>query len=223
MAWDNLGCAACYGRHRHSVNQPVFAMSSICCPPPLGLLELRAWSFRHHPLLGEVQCVRPAKTGIVPNAEGLGPNHSLAGRLGGVRMDGELPRREDLAVVPRSLRPGGKPTGLRPSQVSTGPPTSGSTARWKATSTAAGSAATSRLSRPDAAQLMSDDLASEAYVYGYPLMADVDEVIRFTLTGMGSVPAAPFNLFSHARTWRPRGHLRHSQQRHLGRRRWPWP
>ena len=50
---------------------------------------------------------------------------------------------------------------------------------------------------------MSDDLAvlaSEAYFYGYPLVADVDEVIRFTRTGMGSVPAAPFNQFSHART-----------------------
>lgn len=50
---------------------------------------------------------------------------------------------------------------------------------------------------------MTDDLvalASEAYFYGYPLVADVDEVIRFTRTGMGSVPAAPFNQFSHART-----------------------
>ncbi len=50
---------------------------------------------------------------------------------------------------------------------------------------------------------MSDDLgalASEAYFYGYPLVADVDEVVRFTRTGMGSVPAAPFNQFSHART-----------------------
>ena len=43
-------------------------------------------------------------------------------------------------------------------------------------------------------------LASEAFFYGYPLVADIDEVIRFTRTGMGSVPAAPFNLFSHART-----------------------
>ena len=43
-------------------------------------------------------------------------------------------------------------------------------------------------------------LASEAYFYGYPLVADVDEVVRFTRTGMGSVPAAPFNQFSHART-----------------------
>ena len=58
---------------------------------------------------------------------------------------------------------------------------------------------------------MSDDLgalASEAYFYGYPLVADVDEVVRFTRTGMGSVPAAPFNQFSHARTLACR-HLRH--------------
>ena len=50
---------------------------------------------------------------------------------------------------------------------------------------------------------MTDDLttlASEAYFYGYPLVADVAEVLRFTRTGMGSVPAAPFNQFSHART-----------------------
>ena len=43
-------------------------------------------------------------------------------------------------------------------------------------------------------------LAGEAYIYGYPLVADLDEVVRFTRTGMGSVPAAPFNQFSHART-----------------------
>lgn len=43
-------------------------------------------------------------------------------------------------------------------------------------------------------------LVGEAYLYGYPLVADVDEVIRFTRSGMGSVPAAPFNEFSHART-----------------------
>ena len=43
-------------------------------------------------------------------------------------------------------------------------------------------------------------LASEAFFYGYPLVADIDEVVRYTRTGMGSVPAAPFNQFSHART-----------------------
>jgi hypothetical protein len=43
-------------------------------------------------------------------------------------------------------------------------------------------------------------LVSDAFFYGYPLVADLDEVVRFTQTGMGSVPAAPFNQFSHART-----------------------
>ena len=43
-------------------------------------------------------------------------------------------------------------------------------------------------------------LVSDAFFYGYPLVADLDEVVRFTKTGMGSVPAAPFNQFSHART-----------------------
>jgi hypothetical protein len=50
---------------------------------------------------------------------------------------------------------------------------------------------------------MTDDLAplaSEAFFYGYPLVADLDEVVRFTRTGMGSVPAAPSSQFSHART-----------------------
>jgi hypothetical protein len=42
-------------------------------------------------------------------------------------------------------------------------------------------------------------LATEAFFYGYPLVADVGEVIRFTQSGMGGVPAAPFNQFSHAR------------------------
>jgi len=37
--------------------------------------------------------------GLMRNTEGPVPARSLAGRLGEVRMDGELPRREDLAVV----------------------------------------------------------------------------------------------------------------------------
>jgi hypothetical protein len=44
------------------------------------------------------------------------------------------------------------------------------------------------------------DLVGQAFVYGYPLVADVSEVVRFTQSGMGSVPAAPLNQFSHART-----------------------
>ena len=38
----------------------------------------------------------------------------------------------------------------------------------------------------------------EAYVYGFPLVFDLEEVERFSKSGMGSVPAAPFNTFAHA-------------------------
>jgi hypothetical protein len=41
-------------------------------------------------------------------------------------------------------------------------------------------------------------LAGEAYVYGFPLVFDLDEVVRFTGVGMGTLAAAPFNAFSHA-------------------------
>jgi hypothetical protein len=41
-------------------------------------------------------------------------------------------------------------------------------------------------------------LAARAYVYGFPLVFDLEEVERFSKTGMGSVPAAPFNTFAHA-------------------------
>ena len=41
-------------------------------------------------------------------------------------------------------------------------------------------------------------LAAEAYVYGFPLVFDLDQVRRFTGSGMGTLPAAPFNAFSHA-------------------------
>lgn len=51
------------------------------------------------------------------------------------------------------------------------------------------------MSDPDLAALV-----GEAFVYGYPLVADVGEIVRFTQVVMGSVPAAPFNQFSHART-----------------------
>ena len=54
--------------------------------------------------------------------------------------------------------------------------------------------------KPDMASEDFTNLVSEAFFYGYPLVADLDEVVRFTKTGMGSVPAAPFNQFSHART-----------------------
>uniref|UniRef100_UPI0036DD1B87 DUF1254 domain-containing protein n=1 Tax=Kitasatospora sp. NPDC058218 TaxID=3346385 RepID=UPI0036DD1B87 len=41
-------------------------------------------------------------------------------------------------------------------------------------------------------------LAADAYVYGYPLVSDLTMVERFTEGGMGTLPAAPFNDFSHA-------------------------
>ena len=41
-------------------------------------------------------------------------------------------------------------------------------------------------------------LAADAYVYGFPLFFDVQEVGSFLREGMGSVAPAPFNSFSHA-------------------------
>jgi hypothetical protein len=41
-------------------------------------------------------------------------------------------------------------------------------------------------------------LAAEAYVYGFPLVFDLQQVSRFTRAGMGSLSPAPFNQFSHA-------------------------
>jgi hypothetical protein len=50
---------------------------------------------------------------------------------------------------------------------------------------------------------MSDDdaikLATEAYLYGFPLVFNLDQVRRFVTTGVGSNPKAPFNQFSHSR------------------------
>ncbi len=40
----------------------------------------------------------------------------------------------------------------------------------------------------------------QAYLYGFPLVFNLDQVTRYTTTGVGSNPAAPFNAFSHART-----------------------
>jgi hypothetical protein len=41
-------------------------------------------------------------------------------------------------------------------------------------------------------------LAAEAYIYGFPLVFDLQEVERFTKRGLGSVGASPFNAFGHA-------------------------
>ncbi|MGD0704042.1 MAG: DUF1254 domain-containing protein [Trebonia sp.] len=48
---------------------------------------------------------------------------------------------------------------------------------------------------------MSDDLAAlaaDAYIYGFPLVYDLQEAGSFTRDGMGSIPPAPFNSFGHA-------------------------
>lgn len=49
---------------------------------------------------------------------------------------------------------------------------------------------------------MTDDeriaLAAEAYVYGFPLLFNLEQVQRFVTSGVGAIQAAPFNAFSHA-------------------------
>lgn len=41
-------------------------------------------------------------------------------------------------------------------------------------------------------------LAVRAYVYGFPLVSDLEQVGRLTTTGIGATPAAAFNTFGHA-------------------------
>jgi hypothetical protein len=41
-------------------------------------------------------------------------------------------------------------------------------------------------------------LAAEAFIYGFPLVFDLEEVDRFVRQGMGSLPAAALNEFAHA-------------------------
>jgi hypothetical protein len=41
-------------------------------------------------------------------------------------------------------------------------------------------------------------LAEEAFIYGFPLIFDLQEVERFTRAGMGALEPAPLNVFSHA-------------------------
>ncbi|MEE1800927.1 MULTISPECIES: DUF1254 domain-containing protein [unclassified Streptomyces] len=40
-------------------------------------------------------------------------------------------------------------------------------------------------------------LAAEAYVYGYPMVFNLDQADRFTHAGLGLVPPAPFNTLAH--------------------------
>jgi len=41
-------------------------------------------------------------------------------------------------------------------------------------------------------------LAAEAFLYGFPLVFDLEEVERFVRQGMGSLPPGAYNEFSHA-------------------------
>jgi hypothetical protein len=41
---------------------------------------------------------------------------------------------------------------------------------------------------------------TQAYLYGFPLVFNLDQVARYVTQGVGGNPAAPFNTFSHART-----------------------
>jgi hypothetical protein len=43
------------------------------------------------------------------------------------------------------------------------------------------------------------ELVTEAYLYGFPLVFNLDQVTRYVSQGVGANPAAPFNTFSHAR------------------------
>ncbi len=43
-----------------------------------------------------------------------------------------------------------------------------------------------------------EDLVAEAFFYGFPLVFNLEQVERFLTTGVGALPAAPFNTFGHA-------------------------
>ncbi|MEV1131364.1 DUF1254 domain-containing protein [Agromyces sp. NPDC049794] len=44
-----------------------------------------------------------------------------------------------------------------------------------------------------------DELAAKAYLFGFPLVFNLDQVERYVTTGVGKNAAAPWNRFSHAR------------------------
>ncbi|WP_158862489.1 DUF1254 domain-containing protein [Leifsonia sp. AG29] len=58
------------------------------------------------------------------------------------------------------------------------------------------------ITQPPATGTTSDEavLASEAFVVGFPLVFDLEQVDRFVREGIGSTPATPFNAFGHARS-----------------------
>ena len=45
-----------------------------------------------------------------------------------------------------------------------------------------------------------DDLVTEAFFYGFPIVFNLEQVERFVTTGIGALPAGAFNVFSHATT-----------------------
>src|SRR3954447_25694400 len=45
----------------------------------------------------------------------------------------------------------------------------------------------------------SPELVTQAYLYGFPLVFNLEQVTRYVTEGVGANPAAPFNTFSHAR------------------------
>ncbi|MGS2810468.1 DUF1254 domain-containing protein [Nocardia sp. MW-W600-9] len=45
-----------------------------------------------------------------------------------------------------------------------------------------------------------EDLAARAYLFGFPLVFNLDQVERYVTTGIGKNAAAPWNQFSHARS-----------------------
>ena len=116
------------------------------------------------------------------------------------------PQRRRLGrplLRPDTHRPARSPTGCRPSPAGTGSPTSASTARSSRTSTAAGSSATSLRRQAETRISMeptqNSALVTQAYLYGFPLVFNLDQVTRYVTEGVGANPAAPFNTFSHAR------------------------
>jgi hypothetical protein len=49
-------------------------------------------------------------------------------------------------------------------------------------------------------QTRTEQLAAEAFIYGFPLVFDLQEVERFTREGVGALAPGPLNVFSHATT-----------------------
>lgn len=45
----------------------------------------------------------------------------------------------------------------------------------------------------------SAEITTQTYLYGFPLVFNLDQVTRYVTEGVGANPAAPFNSFSHAR------------------------